>query len=142
MTGLLLKRVLYGLCCLLTIGVGILWRSKTLGIPLFAAKYGGDALWALMVFLGMGVIWPVMPTRHRALLALLFSFAIEFSQIYHAPWIDALRATRLGALVLGSVFAWPDLAAYAVGIACGLCAEMVIHRFRAMRGGMNFFGQD
>ena len=33
--------------------------------------------------------------------ALLFSFAIEFSQFHHAPWIDNLRATALGGLVVG-----------------------------------------
>jgi len=118
--------VAYGLCCLLTIGTGLLWRSKALGLPVFAAKYGGDALWALMVFWGMGLLWPELQIRRRALLALLFSVGVEFSQIYHAPWIDAMRATRLGALVLGSVFAWPDLAAYAVGVACGFCANVAV----------------
>ena len=33
--------------------------------------------------------------------ALLFSYAIEFSQLYQAEWINALRHTALGGLVLG-----------------------------------------
>jgi hypothetical protein len=51
-----------------------------------------------------------------ALLALTFSSAVEFSQLYNAPWIDALRATLPGRLVLGSTFNWPDLPAYALGV--------------------------
>jgi hypothetical protein len=50
--------------------------------------------------------------RERTLpLALAFSFAVEFSQLYHAPWIDALRGYRLGTLVLGDTVGWGDLAA-------------------------------
>ena len=33
--------------------------------------------------------------------ALLFSYAIEFSQLYLAEWINALRHTASGGLVLG-----------------------------------------
>jgi hypothetical protein len=32
---------------------------------------------------------------------------VEFSQLYHAPWIDTIRAARIGALVLGSTFNAP-----------------------------------
>ena len=42
-------------------------------------------------------------------------------------WIDALRRNRLGGLILGDTFAWGDIAAYLVGIALGVAAE-VLHR--------------
>jgi hypothetical protein len=64
----------------------------------------------------------------RALAALVFSFAIETSQLYHAPWIDAVRATRLGSLVLGSGFVWSDFACYAAGICFGAATEVVAAR--------------
>jgi hypothetical protein len=56
-------------------------------------------------------------------LALSFSVLIEMSQIYHAPWIDSIRHTTLGGLVLGYGFLWGDLACYAVGIGLGLVIE-------------------
>jgi hypothetical protein len=40
------------------------------------------------------------------------SCTIEFSQLYHAPWIDRVRQTVFGRLVLGSDFAWLDMGAY------------------------------
>ena len=47
-------------------------------------------------------------------------YAIEGSQLCHAPWIDTIRHTRLGALVLGYGFLWSDIICYTVGAAlCG-----------------------
>lgn len=53
----------------------------------------------------------------------LFAWGVEVSQLYHAPWIDAIRAMVPGRLVLGTTFNWPDLPAYSVGIALGSLAE-------------------
>jgi hypothetical protein len=100
-----------------------------MSLPAVASKYGGDALWALMVFVGCGFLWPRSSTIQAAVLALIFSWAVEFSQIYHAPWIDAVRATLPGRLVLGSTFNWPDLPAYAFGIALGAVCEVQFRRF-------------
>ncbi len=48
--------------------------------------------------------------------SVLFCFAIEFSQMYQAPWINHIRATTLGGLVLGKGFLTVDLIRYTVGI--------------------------
>ncbi|CAN7408146.1 DUF2809 domain-containing protein [Bosea sp. LjRoot90] len=51
-----------------------------------------------------------------ALLAACVAVTVEASQLWHAPWLDAFRQTRLGVLLLGRFFAWADIAAYLVGI--------------------------
>jgi hypothetical protein len=89
-------------------------------------KYPGDALWALMVLLGIVLIKPNIPPTSAALLALIFSFGVEFSQLYHAPWIDAIRRTRIGHLALGFTFAWQDLVAYTAGVLLGWIADVTI----------------
>ncbi len=53
----------------------------------------------------------------RAALSLATAFVVELSQLYHAPWIDSIRQTTLGGLVLGFGFLWTDLLCYSVGIA-------------------------
>lgn len=58
-----------------------------------------------------------------ALLALTFAVGAEFSQLYHTPWIDAVRATLPGKLVLGNTFNWPNLPAHVVSIVLGALAE-------------------
>jgi hypothetical protein len=110
--------------------LGLATRSDFVDLPPFVAKYSGDALWALMVFLGFGFLLPTRRTAHVALLAAGLSCAVEFSQLYHAPWIDAARRTRLGALALGDTFAWSDIAAYLVGIAFGATLEWAAYRAR------------
>ncbi len=92
------------------------------------ATYAGDALWAAAAYLALGVAWPSAPFMRRAAAAFAFAVAVEASQLYHAPWIDGIRATRLGALVLGSGFIWSDLACYAVGVAACAAGERLADR--------------
>jgi hypothetical protein len=53
---------------------------------------------------------------------------VEFSQLYQAPWINAVRAHPLGHMVLGSTFNWGDLAAYTVGAVLALLLELALQR--------------
>lgn len=117
------NRLLYAGLVLAVIAAGLLWRSDFIPLPPVVSKYGGDALWALMLFAGFGFLIPRASTSVLSLMALGFAWGIEFSQLYHAPWIDALRATLPGRLILGSTFNWPDLPTYALGVALGACTE-------------------
>lgn len=120
------QRGFYFAAALIVIGSGLLLRSSVLYAPPFLKKYGADALWALLVFLLIRVLCPRWKISRGAGLAAVISAGVEVSQLYHAPWIDALRAARLGALILGSVFNWPDLPAYASGIAVGVILDAVL----------------
>lgn len=102
---------------------GLLWRSGLLPLSSFIAKYGGDAFWALLVFVGLGFLFPGASTLRITVTSFCFAWAIEFSQLYHAPWLNSIRSTKPGHLVLGSTFNAPDLLAYAVGILLGALAE-------------------
>ncbi len=103
---------------------GLLWRSDVIPLSPFLHKYGGDALWALLIFFGVGFLFCRAATWRVALTAFCFCCAVEFTQLYHAPWIDTVRDTRLGALVLGATFNWPDLIAYGAGIILGCLTEI------------------
>ncbi len=128
MTDIRRNRSVYALLALCIIVLGLASRHYARILPLFLRKNAGDALWALMVFVLCGLLLPRRPTWWTAGVAFAFSVLIEFSQIYHAPWIDAIRAYPLGHLVLGSGFAWGDMVCYAVGIAAGAGAEWLYRR--------------
>jgi hypothetical protein len=113
----------YAVLVMVVVTAGMLWRSGLIPLPTSLSNYGGDALWALMVFLGFGFLMPRKTTGMIALLALTFSWGVEFSQLYHAPWIDTVRATLPGRLIFGNTFNWPDLVAYALGIGLGAVVE-------------------
>lgn len=109
------NRLFYGGAVVGVMVMGLLSRRVD-GLPRFLAVYSGDVLWATMVFLGIAFLFKTQPSKYIAVAALLFSFGIEFSQLYHAPWIDQIRATTIGGLVLGYGFLWSDLICYTVGI--------------------------
>lgn len=117
------NRIVFAILFFLTIGLGLLTRMKPEWFFDFFAEYGGDALWALMVFWGFAFVFP-KNARKSFLLALSFSFLIEFSQLYQADWINAVRATTFGALVLGHGFLWTDLICYTVGVSIGGCVVL------------------
>lgn len=117
------SRLAYGVVMMLVTALGLLSRRFPQFVPAALGKAPGDVLWALLVFLGFGFLFPAARTGMLALAALVFSFAIEGSQLYHAPWIDAIRDTVPGRLVLGSTFLWSDLVAYTVGVFAGVVAE-------------------
>jgi hypothetical protein len=96
---------------------------RFLGDYSFIKLYAGDALWALMVYFGFAFIFHRWSVPFVAAAALGFSVGIELSQLYHAPWIDSLRATRLGGLILGFSFVWSDLLCYVVGVGLGILIE-------------------
>ena len=62
------------------------------------------------------------------MVAMAFAVAIELSQLYHAPWIDSIRRTTLGGLILGFGFLWSDLACYALGVGLGVLVETLWRR--------------
>lgn len=79
----------------------------------------GDGLWAAMVYLLLGVLFPRLAPRRLLGAALLTASAVEVSQLWHPPWLDTLRHTALGALAIGGSFSQGDLLYYALGIVVG-----------------------
>lgn len=120
------NRIWYGELVIVTMMLGILSR-KIPGLPEFIATYSGDTLWALMVFLGIAFVFKNVSIKYVMLMAFVVAFGIELSQLYHAPWIDAIRATTLGGLVLGYGFLWSDLVCYSVGILIGGIIELLMN---------------
>ncbi len=116
----------------LVIVLGLGSRRFSSHLPSFVAAYAGDTLWALAAFLGLGLVFPRSSTVRLALSALAISFAVELSQLYHAPWIDAVRSTTAGALLLGHGFLWSDLACYTAGVGLGILIDGAASRDRAV----------
>jgi hypothetical protein len=110
----------------LAIALGLGSRRFAAHVPEFVADHAGDALWASAVFLALGLALPRASTWAVAGLALAVCLAVELSQLYHAPWIDAVRATPPGGLLLGQGFLWIDLARYVAGVALAASVDRAI----------------
>ncbi|PDY46653.1 ribosomal maturation YjgA family protein [Bacillus pseudomycoides] len=122
------NRLLYAILTIIVVILGLASRKFAYALPNLLNAYLGDALWALMIFIGFGFLFHKMKTKNIAFLSLLFCYGIEISQLYHADWIDNIRATTLGGLVLGYGFLWSDLLAYTIGIGVGMLLEVVFRK--------------
>lgn len=120
------SRVLYTLLATVTMLTGLASRRYGTSLPGFVAEYAGDTLWAIMVYFGISAVVPRMSLFGRAAGSLGIAWAIELSQLYHIPWIDAIRGTTPGGLLLGYTFLWTDLACYATGILIGGVIDCVL----------------
>ncbi|MFD6508206.1 DUF2809 domain-containing protein [Bacillus sp. NPDC060175] len=120
------NRLLYVMFTIVVIILGLSSRKFAFALPDLLNDYLGDALWALMIFTGFGFLFPKIETKKLAFISLIFCYGIEISQLYHAPWIDNIRATTLGGLVLGYGFLWSDLVAYTIGVGVGMLGEFML----------------
>jgi hypothetical protein len=118
-------RLTYFALIIITIIIGLLSRHYTF-VPLFI----GDVLWATMVYFIIRFLFIHKRVKFVVIASLAFSYAIEFSQLYSAPWIEELRKTLFGKLVLGSVFNWGDLLSYTLGIIIGYFIERLVNQGR------------
>jgi len=118
------SRLTYLSLTIITIALGLLSRHIA-GIPLFI----GDILWGLMVYFIVRFLF-IKRTIWVTIASLLFCYAIEFSQLYQAPWINNIRHTVIGGLILGEVFLWGDMLSYTVGVAIGIFIEKVLIKTR------------
>lgn len=126
-------RAIYVVLAFVTIAVGLIVHLRGTGLAPGVRDATGDALWAAMVTWWAGALAPAARPTVRGAAAYAVCLVIEVSQLYHAPAIDAVRATLVGSLVFGSGFDPRDLAAYAVGVASAVLLDVAfIVRDRAL----------
>jgi hypothetical protein len=125
-------RARYALFALVTIVAGLIVHLHGTGLRPDVRDVAGDALWAVMVFWWVSALLPQASRWQRALLALGACWFVELTQLISLPWLNAIRATRAGHLVLGSGFDRRDFAAYGVGILAAFAAETLVHSRRPL----------
>lgn len=111
---------------LTTIIMGLGSRYFAMYLPKWVNLYFGDFLWAFMIFFIFALIFRKKSTLEIMTLSLVYCYLIEISQIYHSPWIDTIRQTTIGHLILGRGFLWSDLISYTIGILAGVIIDKYI----------------
>ncbi len=107
---------------IVTVGAGLGLRAIAAGS---AAKYGGDALYTVLVLALVVLAAPRLAPLKAAATALAFSCGVEFLQLSYVP-AELSRRSTIARLVLGSTFNAPDLLWYAVGAAAGCLAHTAV----------------
>jgi len=123
-------RLIYMIVVVITIVLGLASRKYSHLLPKFAAENAGDMLWAMMVYFIIRFLLVRKSMSIAIMLSFLFSFGIEFSQMYQEAWINQLRETMLGGLILGRGFLFIDLIRYTAGILIAAVIDKWILIFR------------
>ena len=111
-------RIFYLISGIVVVLIGVASRVLHSGLTV-VDKYLGDALYAVLVYILLGVARPGMAPARKALVACALMAAIEAFQLTQVPaWMakSGALALKLGAIILGTSFSWYDLLAYAFGI--------------------------
>ncbi|WP_084516704.1 ribosomal maturation YjgA family protein [Microtetraspora niveoalba] len=111
------------IAALLTVAAGLGIRAVADG-PV--AKYGGDALYTLLLYTLVLVAAPRTRPAFAASVALAASWAVEFFQLTGVP-ADLAARSVLARLVLGTSFNPPDLFWYAVGAGAGWAVHTAVY---------------
>jgi glycopeptide antibiotics resistance protein len=106
----------YFAAVVITIVLGLASRKFSHFLFPFLAENAGDVLWAMMVYFGFRFLFMKKSMLTAIFLSFLFSFSIEFSQLYQEEWVNQIRGTLLGGLILGKGFLTVDLIRYTFGI--------------------------
>jgi len=115
------QRYKYASLILLIITTGLLSRQTTV-VPAFT----GDVLYAVMMYFIVRFCLLRSKIKKIAIISLCICFAIEFSQLYQSGWINNIRATLPGRLILGRGFLWSDLLAYVSGVSIASLTDMFL----------------
>ena len=107
---------MYVVAIVTSVFLGLSSRTFSGLIPHFIAKHAGDVLWASMVYFGFRFFLVKRSLTWAVGISVIFSFAIEISQLYKAEWIVEIRNTVIGSLILGRGYVTVDLFRYVIGI--------------------------
>ncbi|MBA2941428.1 DUF2809 domain-containing protein [Paenibacillus sp. CGMCC 1.16610] len=115
----------YAAAIIVTIVLGLSSRRFPNVLPDIITVNAGDILWASMIYFGFRFICTKRSLAWAAGWSVIFCFGIEFSQLYQAERIVAVRSTVVGSLILGRGFLAIDLARYVIGIAAAWIVDKI-----------------
>ena len=125
---LVLLRVSYLLIFIFCTWLAITTRTHKEWFHPIIVQYGGDTIWAGMFLFLLRVFFIKTKLWKLALITFAAGVADETLQLYHAPWIESIRHTRIGGLMLGYGFLWSDIVCYAVGVIIAYLIIVFIER--------------
>ncbi|MFI1029967.1 DUF2809 domain-containing protein [Streptomyces sp. NPDC020951] len=112
-----------------TVGAGLTLRAVAAGS---LAKYGGDALYTVLLVALVVLLAPRITPLTAAASALTVSWGVEFLQLSEVT-AELSQRSAVARFVLGSTFNPPDLFWYAVGAAAGWLVHTAVALYPSLR---------
>ena len=119
------RRTFHFLSLPLVIALGLASRRWPIGVSWYDDALG-DALYAVMVYLVLAIVFPGRRTLHLAIAAGVICLGIELFKLTGYP--HAWRRYALSRLVFGTSFGVHNLVRYAIGIVGAALLDAVMGR--------------
>jgi len=110
-----LRRIIYCIFFVFLTWLALATRSHHNWFHPLIVEYGGDIIWAGMFLFFLRMFFLNISLWKLAFINYALGAADEFTQLYRAPWANAIRATAWGRLLFGAGFLWSDILCYAIG---------------------------
>lgn len=123
MTAFFRRRTFHFVALPIVIVLGLASRRWPIGVSWYDDALG-DALYAVMVYLVLAIVFPGRRALHLAIAAGAICLGIELFKLTGFP--HAWRRHAVSRLIFGTSFAVHNLARYALGIACIALLDAVV----------------
>jgi Protein of unknown function (DUF2809) len=131
----MLRRIIFFILFVFCTWLAIATRKHANWFHPLIAEYGGDIIWAGMFLFLLRIFFQRTALWKLALACYALGVLDEVLQLYHAPWIESIRHTRIGGLMLGFGFMWSDILCYAIGTFLGYWIVILIERLVPLQRG-------
>ena len=115
-----------GLLALL-VPAGLLTKAYTGPCEQWVRHSLGGVFYVVFWSLIFSLLFPRVKPWKLAGVVFLATSGIEVLQLWHPPWLETFRATRIGVTLLGNSFSWLDFPHYLLGAMISL---LLLHMFR------------
>jgi len=102
-------------------------RTSPEFFPPWFVLYVGDFLCAMLIFFLYRLLFN-LKTSVAFSTALVTTYLIEITQLFHPPWLEQLRSIKFFGLLLGYGFLWSDIVTYTLGILLAALGDRFINR--------------
>lgn len=92
--------------------------------------YGGAILYEIFWILFLRLLVPRLRPLHCGITVFLLTCLLETLQLWHPPFLEHIRTTFLGAVLLGTSFDPRDFLYYILGCGAGILVLLAV-RFRS-----------
>ena len=113
------------LLCLIPMGYGLRFRAPI--APEWRDATGG-AVYVTLWIVFVALFWVRNAAWKISVAVLSITCFLEFLQLWHPAWLETLRATFPGRVLLGTTFGWDDFPPYLAGAILGWLVLTTVRR--------------
>jgi hypothetical protein len=108
-------RFILFLAIIIIIPLGLVSKFYKGPLDSWLNNYSGGIFYEIFWILLVILINPKIPPSIATIWVFMITALLEFMQLWHPPFLEAIRSTLIGRLLIGTTFDWWDFPHYILG---------------------------